>query len=25
LAQAGFTSSRHPLEGRRGMYALFAS
>jgi 2-methylcitrate dehydratase PrpD len=25
FAQAGFTSSSHPLEGRRGLYALFAS
>jgi 2-methylcitrate dehydratase PrpD len=25
FAQAGFTSSHHPLEGRRGLYALFAA
>jgi 2-methylcitrate dehydratase PrpD len=25
FAQAGFTSSSHPLEGRRGLYALFAA
>jgi len=25
FGQAGFTSSSHPLEGRRGLYALFAS
>jgi 2-methylcitrate dehydratase PrpD len=24
LAAAGFTSSAHPLEGRRGLYALFS-
>jgi 2-methylcitrate dehydratase PrpD len=25
LAQAGFTSSSQPLEGRRGLYALFGA